>query len=113
MASSSSSNFSFVEYDAAAVVLELFQELEGAAPIAVGGLLAAEEALEGVAGFGVLLEGGADGVFGIGVSGGAQGDDFGFDAVVAVAHPMGADDVFEESGFHGSDGLEVLRGIRR
>ena len=72
--------------------LDLFEELESAAPILVGGLLAAEEALEGVAGFGVLVEGGGDGVFGFGVGGGAHIDDCGFDAVVAVAQPLGADE---------------------
>ena len=74
-------------------------------PIALGGLTAAEELMQGVAGFGVLLECRADGVVGVLVGGGAQGDDFGFDAVIAAEHPLGADDVLEEFGLDGSDGM--------
>ena len=79
------------EFGATAEFLELFEELERVPPVMVGSLLAAEEALEGVAGFGVLVEGGSDGVFGFRVGGGAHIDDFGLDAVEALAQPLGAD----------------------
>jgi len=95
-------------FGATAASLELFEEVEIAAPVIVGGLLAAEEALEGVAGLGVLVEGGADGVFGFGVGGGAHIDDFVLDAVVAVTQPVGADCLLEDGAFDGSDGLVAV-----
>jgi len=89
----------------AAAALVAFEELEGFTPIAGGGLLAAEEAVEGVAVLVVIIVGGADGVFGIGVRGGAVFDDGGFDAERAAPHPQSVNGLVEELGFGGPDRL--------
>jgi hypothetical protein len=47
--------------------LAAFEKLEGFTPIAGGGLLTAEETVESVAVFVIVVESCADGVFGVGV----------------------------------------------
>ena len=91
----------------AAAALVAFEELEGFTPIAGGGLLTAEEAVEGVAVLVVVIVGSADGEFGVGVGRGAIVDDGGFDAEVAALQPLGDDGLVEETGFGGADGLVV------
>jgi len=47
-------------------------------------------------------------MFGVLEGGHARGDDRGLDAIIAAAHPDGADDGFEQVGFDGVDGVELL-----
>ena len=93
---------------AAALRLKAAECVDGAVPVALGGLLAAEDLGESVAALGILSEDGAEGMLGLFEGGHARGDDGGLDAVIAAAHPDGADDGFEEVGFDGADGVELL-----
>jgi hypothetical protein len=72
----------------AAMRLEAFEGFEGAVPIALGGLLAAEDLGEGVAALGVLGEDGAEGMFSVFEGGHARGDDGGLDGPNPQARPV-------------------------
>ena len=84
---------------------------DGAAELAFGGLLAAEDLLEKLGAVTILDEDFGDGGVRVGVLG--EGletgvDDFGFDADVAALEPVEADDVVEEGLFGGGFGAVLV-----
>jgi hypothetical protein len=83
--------------------------IEGTAPLALGGLAAAEDFVQHVALGGVLDEGGAERVLGaFGHGGDTCVQVGGFDAVAAALHPDGADEGLDEVLLDRADGIEFL-----
>ena len=88
--------------------LEFTELVEGAIPLAAGGLAAAEDLLEGVGAFAIPEECRTDGVPGGLVQLGDEGvEDLGFQAAHAALGPIGGDDLLDEERLLGADGLEL------
>jgi len=82
---------------------------DGAVPFAAGGLAAAEDLLKGLGALAILEEGGAERVFDAAVLLRDEGiEGFGFETGHASLGPIGGDNLLQEEGLFGTDGLELL-----